>query len=67
MECLFRDHSSSKYAEFSEKRTFLTPWYAHVRMRINHSSISNKSAIYRPYYLDNLITLIMKSKYKKSW
>ena len=29
-----RDHSFSKYAEFSQKRTFLTTWYAHVCVRI---------------------------------
>ena len=26
-----RDYSLSKYAKFSEKLAFLTPWYAHVR------------------------------------
>ena len=29
-----RNYSFSKYAKFSEKLTFLTPFYAHVRMRI---------------------------------
>ena len=24
----------TKHAKFSEKRTFLTPWYGHVRVRI---------------------------------
>ena len=28
------DHSFSTYAKFSEKLIFLTPWYAHVRVRI---------------------------------
>ena len=28
------DHSFSTYAKFSEKRIFLTPWDAHVRLRI---------------------------------
>ena len=28
------DHSFSTYAKFSEKLTFLTPWYAHVSVRI---------------------------------
>ena len=28
------DHSFSTYAKFSEKLTFLTPWYAHVRVHI---------------------------------
>ena len=31
---LRRDHSFSTYAKFSEKLTFLAPWYAHVRVRI---------------------------------
>ena len=26
------NHTFSKYAKFSEKLTFLTPWYAHVRI-----------------------------------
>ena len=29
-----RDHSFSKYAKFSQKVTFLTPWYASVRVQI---------------------------------
>ena len=29
-----RDHSFSTYTKFSEKLTFLTPWYAQVRFRI---------------------------------
>ena len=32
-----RDHPFSTYAKFSEKPTFLTSWYAHVRLRIRHS------------------------------
>ena len=29
----FWDHPFSTYASFSEKLTFLTPWYAHVLIR----------------------------------
>ena len=29
-----RDHSFSTYAKFSEKLTFLIPWYVHILMRI---------------------------------
>ena len=29
-----RDHSFSTYVKFSEKLTFFTPWYVHVRVRI---------------------------------
>ena len=32
--------SSIKYAKFSEKLTFLTPWYAHVRVRIRELEMS---------------------------
>ena len=28
-----RDHSFSAFAKFSDKLTFLSPWYAHVRVR----------------------------------
>ena len=28
------DHPLSTYAKFSEKLTFLSPWYAHVLVRI---------------------------------
>ena len=30
-EALHRGHSFSTYAKFSEKLTFLTPWYEHAR------------------------------------
>ena len=29
-----RDHSFSAFAKFPKKLTYLTPWYAHVRLRI---------------------------------
>ena len=29
----------TKHAKFSEKRTFLTPWYAHVRKTVNHLTL----------------------------
>ena len=32
-----RSHSFSTYAKFSEKLIFLTPWYAHVSLSLNHS------------------------------
>ena len=31
---LYRDYTVSTYAKFSEKQTFLTPSYAHARVRI---------------------------------
>ena len=31
---LYRDHSFSTCVNFSEKLTFLTSWYAHIRVRI---------------------------------
>ena len=33
------DHPFSTYAKFSEKLTFLTPWYTHVRVRIRGSEM----------------------------
>ena len=33
-----RCFKKTKRTKFSEKRTFLTPWYAHVRVRINLES-----------------------------
>ena len=32
-------HPFSVYAKFLEKLTFLTPWYAHVRMRIRRQEM----------------------------
>ena len=32
---IVRGHPFSTYAKFSENLTFLTPWYAHVRVRIS--------------------------------
>ena len=29
-----RGNKKAKHAKFSEKRTFLTPWYAYVRVRV---------------------------------
>ena len=34
------DHPFSTCAKFSKKLTFLTPWYAHVRVRIRGKNIS---------------------------
>ena len=33
-EFLYLDHLFNRFANFSEKLIFLTPWYAHVRWRI---------------------------------
>ena len=45
-----RDHSFSTYAKFSEKVTFLTPWYAHqqrVRNVENFAYVLNQSSFLR--------------------
>ena len=34
LQTMIGGHPFSTYANFSEKLTFLTPWYAHVRVRI---------------------------------
>ena len=39
------DHPLSTYAKFSEKLTFLTPWYAHVRI---HTYLLLEMAIHSP-------------------
>ena len=36
------NHSFSTYANFSEKLTFLIPWYAHLRVRIRGSAGGKK-------------------------
>ena len=33
----------TKHAKFSEKRTFLTPWYAHVREALENNSLQLKA------------------------
>ena len=44
-----RDHSFSTYAKFSEKITFLTHWYAHVRVRIRELEMLFFQKILRTY------------------
>ena len=48
-----RGHSLSTYAKFSEKLTFLTPWYAHVRVRIRGLKMLIAQKILRTYLMDD--------------
>ena len=36
---IVRDYLFSTFAKFSKKLTILTPWYAHVRVRIRRSEM----------------------------
>ena len=46
-------HPLSTYAKFSEKLTLLTPWYAHVRVRINGLETLVFQKILRTYLKDD--------------
>ena len=46
-----RDHPLSTYANFFEKLTFLTPWYAHVRVRIGRLEMLVFQKILRTYLM----------------
>ena len=52
---LYRNHPLNTYAKFSEKLTFLTPWYAHVRARIRGSEMLVFRKILRTYLMDEPI------------
>ena len=64
LRVLFRDHSFSKLAKFSEKLLFLTPWYPLVRMRIKGKEMLFFLEIlqwmipYRLFYVKFFILLI---------
>ena len=53
MVCQFRDHPLTTYAKFSEKLTFLTPRYAHVRVRIRRLEMFVFWKIFRTYLMDD--------------
>ena len=48
-----KDHPLSTYEKFSEKLTFLTPLYAHVRLRIRKLEMSAFRKILRTYLMDD--------------
>ena len=47
-----RAHPLSTYAKLSEKLTFLTPWYVHVRVRIRGLEMLVFRKILRTYLMD---------------
>ena len=53
-----RGYPLSTYAKFSEKLTFLTPWYAHVRVRIMSLEILVFRKILRTYLMDGRLETI---------
>ena len=63
---VFLDHSFSMRAKcfrlsiFSEKLTFLSPWYTLVRVRIRGSKIIVSRKILRTYEMDDLLKTIRK-------
>ena len=48
----------STYAKFSEKLTFLTPWYAHVRVHTRGLEMLAFRKILRTYLMDNPPSLL---------
>ena len=46
-------HPLNTYAKFSEKLTFLTPWYAHVSVRVRELEMLVFRKILRTHLLDN--------------
>ena len=54
-----RGHPLSRYAKSSEKLTFLTPWYAHVRVRIKGLEMSAFRKILRTYLMDDPLRLLL--------
>ena len=58
-----RGHPLSAYSKFSEKLTFLTPWYAHVRLRIRRLEMLVFRKILRTYLMDDPLTWY-STKYK---
>ena len=55
-DILFRSHPLSKYAKFSEKPIFLTPWYAQWRVRIRGLEILVFRKILRMCFMDAPLT-----------
>ena len=63
-----RGHPLSTYAKFSEKLTFLTPWYAHVCVRIRGLEMLVFRKIWCTYLMDDpLKRLYLESCYMKLW
>ena len=52
-----RDHPLSTYANFFEKLTFLTPWYAHVRVRIRGLEMLVFQKILRTFLMDGPLSV----------
>ena len=48
-------HPLSTYAKYSKKLTFLTPWYAYVRVRIRGLEMLIFRQILRTYLMDGLL------------
>ena len=62
---LVRGHLSSTYTKFSKKLTFLTPWYAHVRVRIRGLEILVFRKILRTYLMETRYSDDFRLTWKK--
>ena len=51
--CVLLFTRKTKHTKFSEKRTFLTPWYAHVRVRIRRQEMFVFRKIWRALFSCN--------------
>ena len=52
-EDIIRGHPLSTFAKFSEKLTFLIPWYAHVRVCLRGLEMLVSRKILRTYLMDS--------------
>ena len=53
-----RGHPLSTYPEFSEKLTFLTPWYAHAHVRVKGLEILVFRKIPQTYLMNDPLTAL---------
>ena len=60
----FRGHPLSTYPTFSEKLTFLTPRYGHVRVRIRGLEMLVFRKILRTYLMDGPLIILIKFIYQ---
>ena len=56
-------HLLSTYVKVSEKLTFLTPWYAHVRVRIRGLEMLFFRKILRKYVMDGPYSFTLNASF----
>ena len=63
-----REHPCSTYAKFSEKLTFLTPWYAHERFGItNYQYFRYIRSIFMNQQKYNLYSMVIRRSVLLHW